>query len=351
MKTILKFGGILFLTLISTFILFLLIMTISEFNPKEKTKLEVYGTGKNIIGKKFTILTWNIGYSALGKEADFFMDGGKQSIGESKEVVEKHIKNITKNIIKEKSDFIFLQEIDKNSTRSYHVNEYNYVKDNLKNYTTTFATNYKTLWVPIPLFKPMGKVLSGISLFSKYKPDSSIRYSFPGSYSWPTKLFQLDRCFIETRYKIGNKNLIMINLHLSAFDKGGFLRKKQVSYLKEHILEEYNNGDFIVVGGDWNSIFPNTNLDKINITTEKANWNPVKINKDFMPKDWKFVADNNIATCRENNKIYKRGRNHLYIIDGFLLSPNVSVDKINGIDLDFQDSDHNPVYMEFSLKM
>ena len=31
-------------------------------------------------GKEFSILSWNIGYGALGDDADFFLDGGKEGL-------------------------------------------------------------------------------------------------------------------------------------------------------------------------------------------------------------------------------------------------------------------------------
>ena len=38
------------------------------------------------------------------------------------------------------------------------------------------------------------------------------------------------------------------------------------------------------------------------------------------------------------------------MIDGFLLSPNVKEISIHVIDENFENSDHNPVYMEFALR-
>ncbi|NIA23850.1 MAG: hypothetical protein GWP03_06830 [Proteobacteria bacterium] len=221
---------------------FLVVMTVTDYKPPEKTVLKIEGSGDTLLPDTLSVLTWNLGYCSLGKEADFFLDGGHESRGKSKAVVENHVKNISGFIDSIKPDFAFIQEIDRNATRSFHVDEYRYLQNKMKNYVSTFAINYKTLWVPVPIYKPMGSVLGGLAIFTNYEPYYSVRYSFPGNYSWPVKLFQLDRCFIETKYKLKNNDLVVINLHLSAFDKGGFLRKKQLEYLKKHILKEYERG-------------------------------------------------------------------------------------------------------------
>ena len=38
------------------------------------------------------------------------------------------------------------------------------------------------------------------------------------------------------------------------------------------------------------------------------------------------------------------------VIDGFLLSPNVQLEEVEGLNLGFENSDHNPVKMTISMK-
>ena len=38
-----------------------------------------------------------------------------------------------------------------------------------------------------------------------------------------------------------------------------------------------------------------------------------------------------------------------HIIDGFLVSPNLTIDKAKGFDLEFHHSDHNPVMLRVSI--
>ena len=70
---------------------------------------------------------------------------------------------------------------------------------------------------------------------------------------------------------------------------------------------------------------------------------------------WQFVFDDSKPTCRSNQKTYNdedaAAHNWQYhVIDGFIISPNIEKISVNVIDEDFQNSDHNPVFMTFMLK-
>ena len=57
-------------------------------------------------------------------------------------------------------------------------------------------------------------------------------------------------------------------------------------------------------------------------------------------------------TCRALDKPYDGDRTGLvsYVIDGFIVSSNVKVNSVETIDLNFRNSDHHPVAMEFTLQ-
>lgn len=68
-----------FAIIITILVIIFAIFFISEFRPKQTQKLILNGNAKSssLNSKEFKIITWNIGYASLGKNADFFMDGGK----------------------------------------------------------------------------------------------------------------------------------------------------------------------------------------------------------------------------------------------------------------------------------
>ena len=336
---------IIFIIIILSFLVYI------DYQPKPKEVLVQNDNGRKIKNKKFSLLSWNLGYCSMDAEVDFFMNGGKGSRAVSKERVDENLTEILKTLGQEEYDFVFLQEVDKSATRSFYVNQYERLQAFFKEYNSLFAITYKTYWVPVPLFKPMGRVLSGLVTFSKYHPSSAIRFTLPGNYSLFTRFLHLDRCFIEERYPINGKELILINLHLSAFDKGGFIREQQLKFLFKHIKEEEEKGNYLVVGGDWNSIFPEMETHVFNKGKKNPVWTPIELKKEEFLKNWKFLSDQNVATCRLSNKPYVKGENFVYVVDGFLLSSNIKVLKMKGLDLDFQHSDHNPIVLEFELEI
>ncbi|WP_251859511.1 endonuclease/exonuclease/phosphatase family protein [Clostridium sp. Marseille-Q2269] len=345
------FGGIIaiIILIIGIYILF---MTITDYKPDDKIKLLIKGQKGNKLSlkDKFSITTFNVGYGGMDDKQDFFMDGGKGSRSSSKEKTIENIKTITDFLKKDNSSFIFLQEVDINSTRSFRFNQYEYLNSNLNEYSSSMALNYKTPWVPVPILKPHGAVTAGLLSLSKYKVNSASRYQYPGKESWPRQLAELDRCFLESRIFLENgKELVLINSHLSAYDKDGKIRKQQLSFLKNYIIKEYKKGNYIIVGGDWNHLIPGTDPSLFKTTEKWPDWLQ-KIPNDFKPQHFKWVADKNVPTTRTDATSYKKGENFTAVIDGFLVSDNVNVISVNGYSLDFKNTDHNPVNMEFKLK-
>lgn len=331
---------------------FLLFMTIIDVNPQPTIPLATKNNGGRFVQTNipFSIATFNIGYAGLDQNQDFFMDGGTMSRSSSKEQTWLNLEQIGKFLRDQNTDIIFLQEVNINAHRSFHVNQSEYFSSLLSNYSSTFAMNHQVKWVPIPITEPLGSVHSGIVTLTKFHTESSTRYQFPGKEKWPVRIFDLDRCFIENRIPVQNgKELVLINVHLSAFDKGGQIRRQQLDFLQKHIIEEYERGNYLVVGGDWNHVIPGTVQSMFETKEETPFWLQF-LPKDFTPDGFTWGSDVNIPTVRSNAFPYKKGINFVTVIDGFLVSPNVAITEIYGHDLSFEHSDHNPVVGTFTLK-
>lgn len=346
-KKILKAVLILLLLAVLVFFGIIVYAIISDYRPKEKELLFTdEKSGALADTSEFTILTWNIGYCGLDKDMDFFYDGGtkvftpKARCLNNLQKVEKFLKQ------NDSVDFIFLQEIDRKSKRSYYMNEYDSLRTVLKNFNAGFAKNYDVFFVPVPPASPMGKVLSGIGIFSKAPPSSSVRYSFPGKYGFPKQLFMLDRCFLADTYRLSNgKELLIINTHNEAFDAGS-IRKAQMEYLKEFLLKEYKKGNYIITGGDWNQSPPDF---VPGFSGNKVNTLQMKMEPDFLPAEWKWIFDNNIPSNRSVVAAWDPASTTTTVIDFFLLSPNIKALSVKCIDLGFENSDHNPVITKVKL--
>ncbi|SFS45508.1 endonuclease/exonuclease/phosphatase family protein [Marininema halotolerans] len=331
---------------------FLGYMTITDYVPPNSLSIPIeHNTHQQLdVGVPFTVTSFNIGYAGLDKKEDFFMDGGTDSHGSSQEQVMKNLEGITQVLKKENSSFFFLQEVDIDSSRSFHVDELAHIKKHLPNKSVTFALNYTVPWVPVPVFDPHGSTQSGLATLSEYKTTKSTRFSLYGKEAWPQQLFDLDRCIMENRVPLKNgKELLMVNVHLSAYDKGGKVRKQQLQFLQEYMNKEYARGNYIVLGGDWNHQIPGTNSKRFKTTEAWPDWMQT-IPSNFAPSGFKWVADPTIPTSRTLARSYQKGVNFLSNIDGFIVSPNVKVMNTYGHSLGFEHSDHNPVTTQLVLK-
>lgn len=349
---ILKATLVFFLVLLILFGGYLIFMFVTDYKPDKITSITVNQDKSEKVekNKPLSIMTFNIGYCGLDDKQDFFMDGGTGSRSVSKKKTLDNLNGIIDFMNSNKQSFIFLQEIDKKSTRSFYVNEVEQVEKSLDGYSSSFAINYKVPWVFLPIRKPHGAVESGVMSLSQYKIDSASRYQYSGREDYPRQLFDLDRCFLETRLPVEKgKELVLINSHLSAYDKGGKVRKQQLGFLKDYIIKEYNKGNYVVVGGDWNHALPETDSKLFKTEQSWPDWLK-KLPDDFTPEGFKWGVDKSIPTNRSIDIPYKEGINFTSVIDGFLVSPNIDIKKVTGYDLKFKNADHNPVSMEFLLK-
>lgn len=295
----------------------------------------------------FQLMIWNIGYGGLGAESDFFYDGG-QMVRSSSNQVQTYLEGIFEHISSTASqmDFILLQEVDRSSKRSYHNDEVVGLSKSLPDFGFAFAKNYDVRFIPIPFFTPMGKVTSGLTTFSPHVPTQSQRFAYEGNYDFPNNLFFLDRCFLLMRYTLANgKELCVINTHNSAYDDGS-LKAQQMNQLKAVILAEYEKGNYVVVGGDWNQYPPNF---KGFSTAPPEETDPALfVSDDYPSTGWTWAFDPSIPTNRSlsaplNDTTEKK------ILDFYLLSPNVSLIQAVGTDLNFHSSDHQPVTLQIRL--
>jgi len=296
--------------------------------------------------ESYTFLIWNIGYGGLGRDMDFFYDGGTK-VRSDKTIVKNNINAIQTFIARQNNiDFFLLQEVDQNSKRSYFTDVYSTLKKTVPKFYSSFGKNYDVFFVPVPPSDPLGPVLSGLQTLARFEPISVVRHSFPGNYAWPKGLFMLDRCFMVSRFRLENKKeLLVINTHNSAYDDGT-LRRNQMRYLKNFLVREYKKGNYVIVGGDWNQCPPDFNPEFP--SNRMDNKNRIDIEKDYL-MEWKWAYDPKNPTNRRLAKPYDEKTTLTTVIDFFLVSPNIGIKSVQGIHLNFDHSDHNPVKLEIQL--
>jgi endonuclease/exonuclease/phosphatase family metal-dependent hydrolase len=320
---------------------------IAYFDPPERMNAELTQVIKPSVinDTSFDILIWNIGYCGLGAEADFFYDGGKMMCP-TLELETKYLNGVKSVLAANQTDFTMIQEIDRDSRRSYNIDQYDSVFHSSK--SKSFAANYDVKYVPLPWTTPMGKVLGGLATVSIFSPSVSERYQLPGAFGFPKQLFFLRRCLLVNKYYLENgKYLEVINIHNSAYDNSGKLKKEEMAYLKTYLESEYAKGNYVVVGGDWNQCPPGFQYDALAIGKE-GDYSQTNVDSNFIA-GWKWAFDPTKATNRKNDKAYNEATTFTTVIDFFLVSPNVKVNEVKGVETHFEFSDHQPVKMNFGL--
>ena len=303
--------------------------------------------------QEYSALTYNLGFGAYTPDFSFFMDGGKSSWAKSKESVQDTIQGAGELIASYDPDFALLQEVDLDSTRSYHVNEYSILKDCLSSYNSVFAQNYDSAFLFYPFTQPHGSSKSGIGLFSKYPVTSALRRSLPISTSF-SKFLDLDRCYSISRVPVDNgKELVIFALHMSAYGNSDAIREGQIAMLSADMQKEYEVGNYVLCGGDFNHDLKASDGDE----EEHESW-AYPFPREALPEHFSFCID--ALSEEERNAMWNSARNadmayvpdvtYTVTLDGFIVSDNIECLTYENVDTGYSYSDHDPVYMEFKLK-
>ena len=355
LRAVLKAVLIILIIFVLGFAVFATWLTVTEFNPAPIETLEVNGSAANDNkGRTIKVMTWNIGYGALGDNADFFMDGGKHVYTASKKRVQTNLYGITKTIREVKPDAVFMQEADIDSSRSHHVNEQNFIESNTRGYCYTYARNYKVAYIPYPI-PPLGKMDAGILTLSRLQIDNPTRVSLPCPFKWPVRLGNLKRCISINKASVngGTDNLSLVNLHLEAYDNGEG-KAAQTAFLKQKLDEEYSSGNYVIAGGDFNQSF--STADTSMYPTLSDRWHCGELDCSAFSDHWQFAMDTSTPSCRSLDQPYSTAKDksaqkfQYYMIDGFIVSDNLTIKKIETLDLGFKNSDHNPVVITLKIK-
>lgn len=307
----------------------------------------------------YRLVCWNIGFGAYEDDYSFFMDGGTESWAWSEERLMENLDEIGQTVLALEPDITLLQEVDFDSTRTYHVNEADLLRHfslggmGLNDRTdSVFAVNYHSPFLFYPFDQPHGASRSGLLTISSLTIDSALRRSLPVE-SGVTKFLDLDRCYSVSRIPVENgKTLCLYNLHLSAYTSDGTIADEQLALLLSDMQAEFAAGNYVVGGGDFNKDLLGNSGDWFGVSTDGYTWaQPIKAEL-FADKSLRLVApldeSSPIPSCRNADAPYHDGQ-LLLTVDGFIVSDNVRAERSAVYDTAFANSDHQPVLLEFTL--
>ncbi len=303
------------------------------------------------VGETYTAYSHNLGFGAYTADFTFFMDGGKQSWANSPESVKACIAASGELAETYNPDFILFQEVDTDSTRSYHINQKELLTTRFADYSSAFAVNYHSAFLAYPFTQPHGASHSGLLTLSRYNATAALRRQLPISEGFG-KFLDLDRAYSVTRIPVENgKELVLYNVHTSAYGGDEAVRTAQLSMLFADMQAEYEAGNYCVCGGDFNHDFTGDSTQALNgggaVDFGWAQPFPAGLLPQGISRCLNYEAL--IPTCRNCDVPYEEG-NFTLIVDGFLVSDNVQATAIENIQTHFAHSDHNPVLLTFELK-
>lgn len=331
---------------------YILYVVLSYHRLEDNLTLDVAGeaTANVPVNTELALSTYNIGFGAYSADYSFFMDGGEHSRALSKDAVINNTKGAIETIKEKNPDLVLWQEVDTDGTRSYHINQKNLIAESFEDFDSVFAENYDSPYFLYPFHEPIGANKSGILTLSRFSIDSGVRKSLPVENSL-AKYFDLDRAYSVSVIKTSDgKELVLYNVHLSAYTTDGTIAEDQLKILSADMQEEYNKGNYIIAAGDFNKDMLGDSSKYFKRPAGEYNW-AVPFNDSLLPDGITSHSGSNSPTCRNADSAFRGdGTDFVLSVDGVLVSDNVEVLSCETVDTSFAYSDHNPVYMEFILK-
>ena len=359
-KAALKAALCVLIILILTVGIYVAYVFISYYRLEDNLPLTVETTSKVVsgdltVGQTYRVVSYNVGFGAYSNDFSFFMDGGKESRARSREAATENIRGAAAEILNLDPDFLLIEELDIDGTRSWHIDELEIVKEALgdRYANSTFAQNYDSPYLFWPLINPHGANKAGIAAFSRYPITSALRRSLPIEDGF-MKLVDLDRCYSVQHIPVpdNDSELVLYALHLSAYTSDGTIANEQLEMLFADMLREYEAGNWCVAGGDFNKDLLGDGGETFGVSGPKYTWAQA-IPPEMIPEELSviapFDANDPVPSCRNADRPYGDD-NFCVTVDGFIVSANVEVIETRVIDTGFRWSDHNPVYMDFVLQ-
>ena len=329
--------------------------TYSRIEDNQPLEVKDGNSQEMTTGREYTAISYNIGFGAYTADFTFFMDEGKESRARSRDSVITCVNGTTDAALSFDPDFVLFQEVDTDSTRSWHVDESAMIIDSFSrtgSVDSVFAQNYHSAYLLYPFTEPHGASNSGLLTISRADVSGALRRSLPVATSIK-KILDLDRCYSISRIPVaGGKELVLINTHLSAYGTDASQGNAQLELLFSDMQKEYEKGNYVICGGDFNHDFTGDSVAYFNHGSDVTySWcNPFP--DDLIPEGFykcTDYAEGMEPTARYDNEPYNEN-SFVMILDGFIVSDNVECRYVQNVQTHFAYTDHNPVVMKFTLK-
>ena len=252
--------GVIFLA----FLLLIIALLASGFYPKDEQQETIVKTADaDLLSNKggLKVLSYNVQFMA-GKGYTFWFDVPEANGPDNHptpNAIQKTIKDVSKIIIDENPDFVFLQEVDDGAKRTGK-------QDQLQALLTLLPNNYcyhtsafywKSSFVPHP--KVLGPAGMKLTTISKHPISTAKRHQLALTPSnIIAKHLGIKRAVLEAHipFKEGGE-LILLNTHLEAFSQQTDTLQKQVTHVASLLTSFSKQNIPWIIAGDFNLLPPN----------------------------------------------------------------------------------------------
>ena len=275
------------------------------------------------------VITYNLGYLS-GMTNNLPVDRGD-------ELFKENLLSARSMFEQMDADIIGFQEIDFGSARSICMNQLDSIAVKLGFPVAYQSINWDKTYLPFPYWPPsqhFGKILSGQAVLSKFElqPIETITLEKPINAGFFYKSFYLDRLIQIVKLNLGRSDLIVMNLHLEAFDQE---TRVAHGHVVKELYERYAADYPVLLIGDFNSESEYVNSeDALSIIMTSANIESAII------KDQYFNESTKTFPSEQPDRM----------ID-YILFNNTRVQKVESrvVKEAGQISDHLPVMMKFII--
>lgn len=287
-----------------------------------------------------TLLTWNVGYGAMGTEAEIALEGGRYFIPSYPEDIQDNLRGIEHFLREHSADVLLLQELSLGSLLNYWHSVHRVIHQALKHHRHAYTPNFR---LPLPFLYLRNE--HGLATFvrPRHKIIRKKRVAFSTREVYYRILERRDSFLVTyVRPHGAQAPLVVLNAHLATFDEGGTKRQVQFKEMLTYAQRVHQDkGYAVVIGADWNMLL--NDAVRMN-ATERAYYEPYVYHfpTKRLPEGWTLHASEGIPTMRMANRRYS-ATSATATVDGFVCSPGIRVESVKTIDLHFAHSDHNPV--------
>ena len=327
--------------LIISFLIFFFWASASRLDESEYIKTTNYTDDQTNypLSDTFSIMTYNIGYLS-GMTNNLAIETDQQ-------FYDTNLQRAIELFKRYSPTFVGFQEIDFGAARSYEVNQLDEIGLACNYRASALAVNWDKNYLPFPYWPismQYGKMLSGQAVLSQYMITSNERIVMEKPESNPAyyNAFYIDRLAQVVTVPVNDKEIIIINTHLEAWDIP--TREKQAKIVSE-IYKKYSQDYPVLLVGDFNSIPP--------ITSNPSDYFSEDHTMEILFNDSTISSAIADSTYSQNESKYftYSSENPTQKIDFVLYNKN-KISPVNSEVLSDAGSisDHFPVLFKFTIK-